>query len=104
MYRSVTSIEGSGVAHHCHSAVLLRQRLHLCLGPYKHKNNTNHMLACDIESHGGTKSAHDSLGWVGGVTTKPTAAEHRYSVAGKEETETRKERSRAERGSSLSKP
>jgi hypothetical protein len=27
---------------------------------------------------------------VGGVTTKPTAAEHRYSVAGKEET--RKER------------
>jgi hypothetical protein len=31
-------------------------------------------------------------GWVGGVTTRPTAAEHRYSVAGKEER--RKERSR----------
>jgi hypothetical protein len=31
-------------------------------------------------------------GWVGGVATKPTAAEHMYSVASKEET--RKERSR----------
>ncbi len=31
-------------------------------------------------------------GWVGGVTTRPTAAEHMYSVASKEEI--RKEKSR----------
>jgi hypothetical protein len=34
------------------------------------------------------------LGIVGGVATKPTAAEHMYSVAGQEETRNEKSRSR----------
>ncbi len=41
-------------------------------------------------------AAGTGTGWVDGVTTKLTAAEHMYSVAGQEET--RKEKSRTNRG------